>query len=113
MADEIKTTYDKSNNAHIAVINPPYAAIEVTVHIDKYDSLSELDELFLYNFDVDSNAIEFAFGEKIEDVEFRKQVKYSTDPAIHVPPFRIQITHQLDTVNLENYEFTVSYSLKY
>jgi hypothetical protein len=113
MTTEVKTSYDKTSNAHLATLNPPYAAVEITVHVDKFDTLGNLHELFLYNFDVDSNAIEFAFGEKMEEVDLKKQVRYTTDPAIHVPPFRILITHQHDTVSLENYEFTVSYDLKY
>jgi hypothetical protein len=111
--EEVRTSFDKQLNAHVAVINPPYAAVEVTVHVDKYESLSELDELFLYNFDIDSNCIEFAFGEKMQHVELKRFVSYLTNPAIHVPPFRIQITHQLDTANLENYAFTVSYRLNF
>jgi hypothetical protein len=113
MGEEVQTVYDKAANMHIAVIYPPLAAVEITVTVLKHESASLLPELFLYNFDVDSNAIEFAFGEKMQDIEFKKYVKYTTDPAIHVPPFRIQITHQLSTVNLANFAFAVSYSLQF
>jgi hypothetical protein len=45
--------------------------------------------------------------------EDKRTVTYSTDPAIHVPPFRIQIAHQLATADLSKYAFTVSWELLY
>lgn len=96
-------------HAHVATLNPSQAAIRVTVHVDKFEHANELDELFLYNFDADGNSIEFAFGEKMTHVEETRTVSYTTDPAIHRPPYRVEINHQLDTVRLENYGFTISY----
>jgi hypothetical protein len=113
MDTAVKTVYDPELNAHVATITPPYAAVQITVHIDEYESISGIDELFLYNFDVDSNCIEFAFGERVEHVEEKRSVTYNTDPNVHVPPFRIQISHQLDTARLDKYAFTVSYQLLY
>src|SRR3954462_10073648 len=106
MENSVKTVYDEELNMHVAVISPPYAAVIITVHIDAFESPSEVDELFLYNFDVDSNCIDFAFGEKVQHVEQRRFVTYTTDPSVHIPPFRIQISHQLDTANLRKYAFT-------
>jgi hypothetical protein len=113
MTESVKTVYSEELNAHLATISPPYAAVDITVHIDRFENQAVLDELFLYNFDVDSNCIEFAFGEKVQHVEEKKFITYSTDPSIHVPPFRIQISHQLETVNLRNYEFTITWQLLY
>jgi len=113
MDEEIPMVYDKGTNTHLAAISPPLAAVEITVQIVKYESVSLLPDLYLYNFDVDSNAIEFAFGEKVQHIEQKKFVRYTTDPAIHVPPFRIQVAHQRNTVNLENFAFTLSYSLRF
>jgi hypothetical protein len=108
----VKTIYDKNQKAHLATIDPPpNVPVKVFIHIDKYEKLSELDELFLYNFDKDSNSIEFAFGEKMEHGASRKYISYTTDPDIHKPPFKIQITHQLETADLEKYAFSVSYNL--
>jgi hypothetical protein len=113
MEEQVKTVYDKDRNMHMATISPPYAAVDIMVHIDKYDPHIDLKELFLYNFDVDSNCIEFAFGEKVQHLDDRQFITYSTDPKIHVPPFRIEITHQTDTVNLSDFEFTIGYRLMY
>jgi hypothetical protein len=113
MENTVKAVYNEDLNAHVAVISPPYAAVNITVHIDEFESPHEVAELFLYNFDVDSNCIEFAFGEKVQHVEEKRFVEYSTDPDIHVPPFRIQISHQLDTADLTKYAFTISWQLLY
>lgn len=106
-----KTHYDEDQNAHLATLSPGQGGIRVTVHVDKYEHVHELNELFLYNFDADGNCIEFAFGERMENVEAKKYVSYTTDPAIHRPPFRIEIRHQLDTVHLDQFGFTISYEL--
>jgi hypothetical protein len=111
--EKVRTVYDRELNAHLATINPPLAAVDVTVHIDRFDEHDGLNELFLYNFDVDSNCIEFAFGEKVQDAEDKRFVTYSTDPLLHVPPFRIQIMHQEQAADLSKYDFTVSYQLRY
>ncbi len=113
MDNAVKTVYDPTLRAHVVTINPPYAKVQVTVHIDEFTDANDLNELFLYNFDVDSNCIEFAFGEKVEHVDEKRSVTYTTDPLRHVPPFRIQISHQLDTVDLEKFRFTVSYQLQF
>jgi hypothetical protein len=109
--NQLTTHFEKELNAHVALLEPAYGGIKVTVHIDKYENIHDLNELFLYNFDVDGNCIEFAFGERMEHVEAKKYISYATDPAIHRPPFRIEIRHQLDTVHLEKYGFTISYEL--
>jgi hypothetical protein len=109
----IQTAYDPQLNIHTAIITPPLAAVSVTIHIDRFDDPVELMELFLYNFDVDSNCIEFAFGEKMSVSDEKRSVRYATDPAIHVPPFRIQIAHQLATADLSKYAFTVTWELEY
>ncbi len=106
---EVKTEYVQEMNAHVAYLEPSHGGITVKVHVDRFESEKELDELFLYNFDADSNAIEFAFGTRMENVEEKKFITYSTDPAIHRPPFRVEISHQLDEVHLEKYDFTISY----
>jgi hypothetical protein len=108
-----KTIYDPETNMHLATITPPLAAVNIEVRIDTFDDPVVLKELFLYNFDVDSNCIEFAFGEKIQELEGRHQISYATDPAIHVPPFRIQIAHQPATADLSGYAFTVRWELAY
>jgi hypothetical protein len=108
-----QTIYDPGLNAHLVTISPPLAAVTITVHVDRFDDPVVLKELFLYNFDVDSNCIEFAFGEKLHEVEEKHAVTYQTDPSVHVPPFRIQIAHQPATANLSNYAFTVSWDLIY
>ena len=113
MENLVRTVYNEEQNAHVAVISPPLAEVTITVHIDEFESPQDVDELFLYNFDVDSNCIEFAFGEKVQHVEEKRFISYTTDPAIHVPPFRIQISHQLDTADLTKYAFTVSWQLRY
>ena len=113
MENVVKTIYDEDLNAHVANISPPYAEITIHVHIDAFEHLSEIDELFLYNFDVDSNCIDFAFGEKIQHSEEKRFVTYTTEPGIHVPPYRIEIRHQLDTADLRKYAFTVSWQMKY
>jgi hypothetical protein len=96
-------------NAHVAFLEPDHGSVKVAVHIDRYVHLYELDELFLYNFDADVNCIEFAFGTRMENVEEKKFITYTTDAAIHRPPFRVEISHQVDTVHLEDYAFTISY----
>ena len=111
MERAIKTVFDRELNAHLATLRPPLAAVTITVHVDLFDEHAGLNELFLYNFDVDSNCIEFAFGEKIRYLEEKKYVSYSTDPEIHVPPFRIQIMHQEQRADLSKYGFTVSFQL--
>lgn len=108
---QLKTHYDRDQNAHLAVLEPEHGGIRVTIHVDRYENIHELNELFLYNFDADENCIEFAFGERMENVEAKKYISYTTDPAIHRPPFRIEIRHQLDTVHLDKYGFTISYVL--
>jgi hypothetical protein len=108
---QLKTHYEKGMHAHVVTIHPEQPGIRVTVHVDRFEHLQELDELFLYNFDADGNSIEFAFGERMENVEAKKYITYTTDPSIHRPPYRIEINHQLDTVDLENFGFTVSYEL--
>jgi hypothetical protein len=113
MENEITTRYDKELNAHLATISPPLAAVDITVHVDKFDAHVDLNEIFLYNFDVDSNCIEFAFGEKIQHAEDKRFVTYSTDPSVHVPPFRIQIMHQEQKADLSKFAFTVSYQLRF
>jgi hypothetical protein len=107
---QVKTVYRPEVIAHVATLDPLTGGIKVVVHVDKYENVHELNELFLYNFDADNNCIEFAFGERMENVEAKKYISYSTDPAIHRPPFRIEIRHQLDTAHLEKYGFTISYS---
>jgi hypothetical protein len=107
----INTVYDPELNAHLATISPPYAAVIITIHIDRYSDPVVLRELFLYNFDVDSNCIEFAFGEKLQQADDKRDVSYSTDPAVHVPPFRIQIAHQPATADIRDYAFTISWDL--
>lgn len=109
----VPTTYDKELNIHFAAISPPLAAVNVTVHIEKFRDHTELLEMFLYHFDVDSNCIEFAFGEKLKMHDDRRSVSYTTDPDIHVPPFRIQIAHQPATADLSEYAFTISWELAY
>lgn len=108
-----QTTYDPETNMHFATISPPLAAVNVEVHVDAFDDPVVLKELFLYNFDVDSNCIEFAFGEKIHEGNDTHTVSYTTDPAIHVPPFRIQIAHQPATADLSQYAFTIRWELAY
>ena len=63
MNNSVATVYDPSLNAHLATINPPLAAVTMSIHIDRCDDPSLIGELFLYHFDVDSNCIEFAFRE--------------------------------------------------
>lgn len=109
MSDPIQPVFDPGLNAHVASIHPPYNGVRVFVYINRFEHVAELDELFLYHFDKDNNCIEFAFGERLEDVEAQKYISYTTDPAIHRAPFNIQITHQLDTVHLGNYRFTIVY----
>ncbi len=113
MEISVKTSYDPGQNAHLAVISPPLAAVTITVHVDRYDPHTDLNEIFLYNFDVDSNCIEFAFGEKVQHRNDKRFVSYDTDPEVHVPPFRIQIMHQEQSADLSQFAFTVSYQLKY
>jgi hypothetical protein len=113
MENAVSTVYDPELNAHLATINPPLAAVTVTVHVDRYDEYAGLSELFLYSFDVDSNCIEFAFGERVQHVEDKRYVTYDTDPLVHVPPFRIQIMHQVQGADLSRYAFTVSYQLMF
>ena len=38
---------------------------------------------------------------------------FDTDPAVHVPPFRIRIMHQQQETDLSGYGFTISYQLMY
>jgi hypothetical protein len=109
----VKANYDPETNTHVATITPPLAAVNIEVHVDAFDDPVVLKELFLYNFDVDSNCIEFAFGEKIEALEDRQVITYTTDPDIHVPPFRIQIAHQPATADLSGYAFTIRWGLAY
>ncbi len=111
MDKTFKTVYDPELNAHLATITPPLASVTVTVHVDRFDEHYGLNELFLYNFDIDSNCIEFAFGEKVQHAEDKRFVTYDTDPSVHVPPFRIQIMHQDQRADLSKYGFTVSYQL--
>lgn len=113
METSLQTMYDSTLNAHIATLHPPLAAVEITVRIDGFEASSGIDELFLYNFDVDSNCIEFAFKEKNQQLWETREVTYSTDPNVHVPPFRIQITHQRPEADLSAYAFTVSYQLRF
>ena len=107
---EVKTQYDAEMNAHVAILEPAHGAVKVMVHVDSYENLTELDELFLYNFDADSNCVEFPFGTRRENVEEKMFITYETDGAIHRPPFKVEITHQVDTVHLAKYGFTISYS---
>jgi hypothetical protein len=111
IAPGLKTVYDKTLNAHVATIDPPAGPLLVIVTIEKFEHIHEVNELFLYNFDRDGNCIEFAFAEKHPDVESKLYISYETDPAIHRPPFKIQITHQLDTVRMEQFAFSISYSI--
>jgi hypothetical protein len=113
MTASVHPIYDPGSRMHIATINAPYAAIRITVHVDRFEDPVVLRELFLYHFDVDSNAIEFAFGEKLQQDNENSFVKYETDPAIHVPPFRIQIAHQPATADISNYKFTIGWELLY
>lgn len=113
MENSVKTVYDPGTNAHMATISPPLAAVTITVHVDKYNEHTGLMELFLYSFDVDSNCIEFAFGEKVRHEGEKRFVTFDTDPAVHVPPFRIRIMHQQQEVDLSGYGFTISYQLMY
>jgi hypothetical protein len=113
MQQAVKTVYDRELNAHLATIRPPLGEIDITVHVDDYDEHVDLNELFLYNFDVDSNCIEFAFGEKVQQADDKRFVTFTTDPEIHVPPFRIQIMHQEQTADLSKFNFTVWYQLRY
>jgi hypothetical protein len=109
----VKTVYDPELNAHRVTISPPLAAVDITVHVDETDDHTDLNEIFLYNFDVDSNCIEFAFGEKVQHSGDKRFVTYSTDPEKHVPPFRIQIMHQEQRADLSKFSFTVNYQLRY
>lgn len=105
--------YDPALNAHMAVINPPLAAVRISVQALRFDDPVVLRELFLYSFDVDSNCIEFAFGEKLGSVDDGAVIVYETDPAVHVPPFRIQIAHQPATADISHYRFGIVWSLRY
>ena len=111
MDNSVQTVYSRELNAHFATISPPLAAVTITVHVDRFDTHDDLKELFLYNFDVDSNCIEFAFGERVQSADDKRFVTYDTDPAIHIPPFRIQIMHQVQGADLSKYGFTISYQL--
>ena len=106
---QVQTEYVREMNAHCAILEANSGSLKVLVHVDRYENLTELDELFLYNFDADSNCIEFAFGTRRENVEEKMFITYNTDGTIHRPPFRVEISHQLDTVHLEKYAFTISY----
>lgn len=107
MSEPIHPVFDPELNAHVAIIHPLQNGIRVFVYINRFEHVAELDELFLYHFDKDNNCIEFAFGERLEDVEEQKYISYTTDPAIHCAPFTIQITHQLETAHLRDYRFTI------
>lgn len=109
MSEPIFPVFDPELNAHVAIINPLQNGIRVLVYISRYEHVSEFDELFLYHFDKDNNCIEFAFGERLEDVEEEKCISYATDPAIHRAPYTVQITHQLETAQLCNYRFIIYY----
>lgn len=109
MSEPIYPVFDPELNAYVATISPPQNGIRVFVYISHFEHVSELDELFLYHFDKDNNCIEFAFGERLEDVEEQKYISYTTDPAIHRAPYTVQITHQLETAQLRNYSFTIFY----
>ena len=111
--ETLKTSYDPAANMHVAHISPPYAAVNIEIHVDAFDDLVTLNELFLYNFDVDSNCIEFAFGEKLQNLDGKRSISYTTDPALHVPPFRIEIAHQPATADLSRYAFTVRWELSF
>ena len=106
---EVRTVFNREMNAHVATLEPEHGSIRVLVHVDRYEHLHELDEIFLYNFDADGNCIEFPFGTRKEDVEKRMYITYSTDGAIHRPPFRVEISHQLETAHLDRYAFTIQY----
>jgi hypothetical protein len=106
---EVKTHYVPDMNAHVAMLEPEHGSIKVIVHVDRYENPKELDELFLYNFDADGNCIEFPFGTRMENVEEKKYISYTTDAGIHRPPFRIEISHQLETAHLGEYAFTIGY----
>jgi hypothetical protein len=105
----VKTSFVPELNAQVAFIEPAHGSVRVTVYIDKWEHENDLKELFLYNFDADVNAIEFAFGTRVEDVNDKKCISYTTDAAIHRPPFRIEISHQLETARMDKYEFTIEY----
>lgn len=111
--ETVKTVFDPELNAHLATIRPPLAAVDITIQADKFDTRDDLNELFVYNFDIDSNCIEFAFGEKVQHSDDKTYVTYTTNPAIHIPPFRIQIMHQEQAADMSKYGFTVSYQLRY
>src|SRR3954466_5680060 len=105
----VQTVYDPEMNAHVARLDAESGSVRVLVHIDKYEHIHELDELFLYNFDADENCIEFPFGTRRENVEEKMFITYDTNPLIHRPPFRVEISHQLDTAHLDKYAFTIHY----
>jgi hypothetical protein len=105
----IATEYHPEMNAHTAVLDAEPGSIRVTVHVDAYDHLPDMDELFLYHFDTDGNCIEFPFGARVEHVEEKKYVTYDTIGEIHKPPHRVEISHQLDTVDLKKYAFSITY----
>jgi hypothetical protein len=111
IAPGLKTVFDRTLNAHVVTIDPPAAPLLITVKIEKFEHEYELNELFLYNWDRDGNCIEFAFAEKRPDVETKHYITYETDPGMLNPPFRLEITHQLDTVQMEKFQFSVSYTL--
>jgi hypothetical protein len=110
-APGLKSVFDRTLNAHVVTIDPPNAPLLVTIVVEKFRHLNELNELFLYNFDRDGNCIEFAFGEKSPDIEEKQHLTYEIDSTLYRPPFRIEITHQLDTVRMQDFQFSISYSL--
>src|SRR4051812_7439695 len=106
---EVKTQFVPELNAQVAFLEPSHGSVKVVVFIDKYEDEHALKELFLYNFDADVNCIEFPFGTRLEDVEEKKYISYTTDAAIHRPPFRVEISHQVETAHMDRYEFTIRY----
>jgi len=103
------TSYDEFICSQVAVLNPLHGSIEVTVLPLRFIHLSLLDQLWLYCFDADGNGIEFPFGTREGKIEERMEISFRTDAAIHRPPFKIEIRHQIETEKMQDYTFIIFY----
>jgi hypothetical protein len=101
--------YDSVLRAQVALLRPVHGSMEVTVLPSRFIHLQLLDELWLYCFDADGNAIEFPFGTREGKIEEKMEIVFRTDARIHRPPFRIEIRHQIETEKMEDYTFTFFY----
>jgi hypothetical protein len=106
----VDTVYDADSNAHVATLDASTGSeVDVEILVERFLHERDLDELFLYNFDRDGNCIEFAFAEKEPAIRKTRRVRFFTDPLIHRPPFRLQITHQLESVCMKDFSFRITY----